>query len=98
MEHPTSSYHMTIVDELRQNLLVHDNLTNLLAIGIGGGALCSYLNVTFPKLSIDAVEIDPEIVQVAQRFFGLTPGPNLRVHCADGLDYVKDLISDPGDI
>ncbi len=96
MEYPSAAYHMAIVDELQQNLLVNEDLTNVLEIGVGGGALASYLNAKFPNLSIDAVEIDPEIVEVAQSFFGLTPGPNLKVHCADGLIYVKDLASDPG--
>lgn len=78
--HPTAAYHMAMVDELQRNLLmIHSELTNFLAIGVGGDALMSYLNAKFPNLFIDAVEIDPEIIEVTQPFFGLTPGLNLKM-------------------
>ena len=94
VEHLASSYQVTVVDELRKHLLInHSELDNVLAIGLGGGALCSYLHVKFQELQIEAVEIDPTVIEIAKRYFGLTTGPNLKVHCADGIAYIRNLAS-----
>lgn len=78
-------------EELRQHFSNHPELNNVLLIGLGGGSLCSYLNAKFPELHIDAVDIDSAVIEIAQRYFGLKTGPNLKVHCADGLKYIQDL-------
>ena len=39
MEYPSVAYHVAMVDELCQSLLIRDDLANVLAIGVGGGAL-----------------------------------------------------------
>lgn len=59
-----------------------------LMIGLGGGALTSYLAVTMPTLTMEAVEIDPAVVGVAKRFFGVTEGPRLKIHVDDGARFV----------
>lgn len=61
-------------------------------IGFGGGALASYLH-DFTKAIVDAVDIDPEIIEIATKYFGFEKKPGLDVHCADGLQYIKDLQS-----
>lgn len=80
-----------MVDELKQHFSNYPELNNVLLIGLGGGSLCSYLNVKFPKLHIDAVDIDSTVIDIAQKYFGLRTGPTLKVHCADGLKYIEDL-------
>ena len=40
-----------------------------LLIGLGGGSMIHYLNAQFPKLTIDAVEIDSKRYQMRQRLF-----------------------------
>ena len=42
----------------------------ILVVGLGGGALPSFLRVHYPDAAIDAVEIDPQVVEVAKDFFG----------------------------
>jgi predicted membrane-bound spermidine synthase len=42
-----------------------------LMIGLGGGTFTSLLRKHFPEMSIDVVEIDPLVVDVAERFFGV---------------------------
>lgn len=63
---------------------------SVLVIGLGGGGLPSFLRKQFPTLKIDAIEIDPAIVKVATEWFGLVPDENLRIHVADGIDFVKE--------
>lgn len=57
---------------------------SMLALGMGaGGAIASTIAVA-PDIRIDAVEIDPKVVDVAVRFFGLPADRrNLSVHIAD---------------
>ncbi len=40
-----------------------------LMLGLGGGGMSNYLRARFPELEIDAVDIDPEVVRLAQEFF-----------------------------
>ncbi len=61
-----------------------------LMIGLGGGALTSYLAVTRPELVMDAVEIDPAVVAVAKAYFGVEEGPKLTIHVEDGARYVAN--------
>ena len=60
-----------------------------LLIGLGGGTFPSLLHRLYPAITIDVVEIDPLVLDVAQRFFGFTTDPRLRVHIADGRAYVS---------
>jgi len=43
----------------------------------------------FPSAHIDAVEIDPAVVSVAQTYFGFVPGPNLQVAIRDARVWTK---------
>ena len=57
---------------------------NLLVLGMGAGASIKASREAAPDLEVDAVEIDPEVVRVAERFFGLAKNdPKLHVHIAD---------------
>jgi len=61
----------------------------VLIIGLGGGTLPAALAKLYPALHVDAVEIDPAVVRVAERFFGLRPGPRLQLFAEDGRVFVK---------
>lgn len=56
----------------------------LLEIGLGGGSTAWYLHQTFPDLSIAAVELDPEVAELAQKYFFVRPGPRLEIAVQDG--------------
>jgi len=56
----------------------------LLVLGLGGGGSVASTRRTAPDIDIDAVEIDPEVVEAATRFFGMSPQDGkLRIHVAD---------------
>jgi len=61
----------------------------LLYVGLGGGAMPTHARHVLPLARIDVVEIDPVIVDVAQRWFGFTPGANLSVHTDDGRAFIE---------
>ncbi|KAJ7332732.1 hypothetical protein JRQ81_014912 [Phrynocephalus forsythii] len=63
----------------------------VLVIGLGGGSLPLFIHDYFLQCSIDVVEIDPVMLEVATCWFDFLPEERLRVHIADGLAYVASL-------
>ncbi|MFK7987197.1 MAG: fused MFS/spermidine synthase [Sandaracinaceae bacterium] len=55
----------------------------LLVLGMGAGSSIVASRNADPELEVDAVEIDPAVVEAAARFFDIGPGPRTRVHTAD---------------
>lgn len=68
----------------------------LLVVGLGGGSLPLFVHDHFPKSCIDAVEIDPSMLEVATRWFGFSQSDRMKVHIADGLDYITSLAGGEG--
>ena len=62
----------------------------ILVIGLGGGAMPTFFHRALPEVVIDVAEIDPEVHEVAKRYFGLPDDGRLKVHVGDGRQFVKD--------
>jgi spermidine synthase len=56
----------------------------MLIVGLGGGSIPKKVQKEFPGMEIDAVEIDPEVVQIAKNHFNVRENKNLRIHAQDG--------------
>lgn len=92
LKHLACQHHLVMVEELRQHLdAKNPALNSILVLGLGGGALCTYLHQAYPHFKVDGVEIDPIMVELAEKYFGFKPNENLRPHIADGLAFVRDL-------
>jgi spermidine synthase len=63
---------------------------DVLFIGLGGGSSPKRLWRDFPDLRLQAVELDPVVVDVAYRFFALPRDPRLEVAVDDGRRYLDD--------
>jgi spermidine synthase len=63
----------------------------VLIVGLGGGAIVRFLTAREPQVRIDAVEIDPAVVRLADEYFGVRSGGNVRVHTADGVAFVESV-------
>lgn len=61
----------------------------LLLIGGGAYTLPMALLKQFPHVTIDVVEIDPGLDDIARRFFGLTADARLRILHTSGRDYLN---------
>ncbi|MFP2910876.1 spermidine synthase [Pyxidicoccus sp. 3LFB2] len=61
----------------------------ILVVGLGGGAMPMFLRAVVPGAHIDVVDIDPDVVDVAKRFFGFREDDLLRAHVADGRGFVE---------
>lgn len=60
----------------------------VLLLGLGGGSLAKFIHHHFPTTHIDAVELRPAVVAVAQQFFGLCPDERLHLHTGDAAEFL----------
>lgn len=60
----------------------------ILIVGLGGGGMVQFLNYTFPAMMVEAVEIDPVVVQLAADYFNTRPGPQTRIHTQDAFVFL----------
>jgi spermidine synthase len=70
--------------------LFRDKQQDVLLVGLGGGGMIHFLRHIDPQVHIDAVEIDPEVVQLADRFFNVRTEGNVNVVTADGLKFIAE--------
>jgi len=75
-------------DYLQLALAYNAGAKRILFIGLGGGSAPKRMWRDFPGLRLDVVELDPEVVDVAYRFFGLPRDPRLTVDVEDGRRYL----------
>jgi spermidine synthase len=69
----------------------------VLVVGLGGGVLPSFLRRHYPEATVDAVDIDPAVIDVAKRYFGFREDERMRAHLADGRKFIE-AVRDPYDL
>jgi spermidine synthase len=70
-------------------LAIKPDAKRVLVLGMGGGAVTKRWWRDYPGMSIDSVEIDPVVVDVARRYFGLPDDPRLGVFATDARRFVQ---------
>ena len=68
--------------------LIRPRQDRVLLIGLGGGAMIQFLRYHDPELRVDVVEIDPVVVQIADEYFDVRTGGNIRIMTADAMEYL----------
>ena len=59
-------------------------------VGIGAGSLPSWLLAAFPKVTVDAVDIDASVATIAADCFGLPKeDKRLKTHVEDGMHFMQ---------
>lgn len=61
----------------------------VLVVGLGGGAMVRFLAHHAPDVQVDAVEIDPAVVRLADQYFGVRSGGHVRVVTADAVAFIE---------
>jgi spermidine synthase len=59
-------------------------IKRVLVLGLGGGSIPIYLHRFLPEATIDVVEIDPGIIAVAKKYFGMRETGRLHLIESDG--------------
>lgn len=62
---------------------------HMLVVGLGGGVVPTFLHRRLPALAIDAVELDPVVVEVARSHFGFRDDALMKAYVGDGRAYVE---------
>ncbi|NVO30148.1 spermidine synthase [Hymenobacter lapidiphilus] len=64
----------------------------ILVLGLGGGSVLPLLRHEQGRTGpITAIELDPAVLEVAATEFGVRPGPNLHLVCADAFAWLPDV-------
>jgi spermidine synthase len=66
-----------------------DHQRQILLIGLGGASMQKFLHDLLPETVLETVEIDPEVVRIARKFFGFEPDDNQIVHVGDGRAFIE---------
>lgn len=67
----------------------HPGLTNVLLIGLGGGSAQRLWPQYCPATTVDTVEVDPVVRQIARDYFRFEEGPRQRLFLEDGRQYLR---------
>ncbi len=64
---------------------------NILVLGLGGGSVLKTIRNEFNfSGNITAVDIDPVIIQIADKEFGISSNENTNIICSDAFNYVNN--------
>ena len=70
-------------------LLFSDKVTNVLAVGLGGGSVPKYIHHHLPQVTTRVIEINPQVIRIARSHFALPEDDErLTVIEGDGVDYL----------
>ncbi len=69
-------------------LVLRPDAARALIIGLGGGSMAKKYHKEFPEIEIDSIEIDPDVVDVARKFFHFQEDARQRVHGGDGRKFL----------
>jgi spermidine synthase len=61
----------------------------MLFLGLGGGSAPKRVRRDFPELTLQVVELDPVVVDVAHRFFAVPDSPRLPIAVSDARQYLQ---------
>jgi spermidine synthase len=61
----------------------------ILVVGLGGGSLPMFLRKHYPGVAIDVAEIDPDVVEVAKKYFGFREDERMHAHIGDGRQFIE---------
>ena len=76
-------------DSMHISRLMRPTVRRVLVIGLGGGTVPKQFVHYYPDTTVDVVEIDPMVVDVAKKYFGVQPSARLRIHVSDGRMFLK---------
>jgi spermidine synthase len=64
------------------------SLESILEIGLGGGRTSWYIHKHLPNASVTTVELDPEVISLAKKYFAIREENNFKIVALDGRIYL----------
>ena len=81
--------HFEYTEHFHMPWLWNGLITNILVMGLGGGSTQRSYARYCPEVTVETVEIDPTVRQVATNFFHFKEGPRQVVHISDGRVFLR---------
>jgi spermidine synthase len=90
---PRDGNHAMLFDYNQRFLELAESLKPKKLLLIGGGAFTLPIEILkyFPGTMVDVVERDPELKNLAEKFFGLKHNKNLHIFFGDGREYLEKI-------
>jgi spermidine synthase len=76
--------------DMTASLAYAKNIRSILEIGFGGGRTSWYLHRFLPNVSVTSAELDPTVLELAQKYFGIKNEPNFEVVNRDGRIFLNE--------
>jgi spermidine synthase len=76
-------------DSVHLARLMRPNVRRILIVGLGGGTLPKQFTHFYPDTTVDVVDVDPLVVDVARKYFQVQPDDRLRIHLSDGRLFLR---------
>lgn len=71
--------------------MIRPQQERVLIVGLGGGGVIHFFRRFSPQTQIDVVEIDPEVIRLADQWFGVRSGEGVRIIEADGVKFLANV-------
>jgi spermidine synthase len=84
-----SQGHFEYTEHFHMPWLWNGLITNVLIMGLGGGSTQRSYERYCPQVTVETVEIDPVVLQVAKNHFFFKEGPRQIVHVSDGRVFLR---------
>ena len=78
--------------------LFNPGAKHVLFVGGGGFSGPKYFLKTYPDVTVDVTEIDPVVIDVAQKYFNVTKSPRLNIYNDDARDFLTKTSNQKYDI
>ena len=75
---------------LHLTLAVKPDSMRTCMIGLGGGTVAKRMWRDYPQMTIDSVELEPRVADIARSSFALPRDERLRVHIAEGRAFLEE--------
>ncbi|KAK9664552.1 hypothetical protein RND81_14G050800 [Saponaria officinalis] len=94
-----SAYHtgivagFTLVQSYFESVTSRGGKVETVVIGLGAGLLPMFLHSCMDVLHVEVVELDPVVLTLAKEYFGFSEDEHLKVHIADGIQFLRNRVS-----
>jgi spermidine synthase len=81
--------HFEYTEYFQMPWLWNHDIKRVLMEGLGGGSTPRALQHYYTNVTVDTVEIDPVVVEVAKKYFAVEETPKLKIHINDGRVFLR---------
>ncbi len=81
--------HFEYTEYFHMPWLWNDHIQSVLMIGLGGGSIQRAFQAYWPQVKTETVEIDPQVLDVARRYFHFQETENMKVVIGDGRMFLR---------